>query len=208
MVLVSLKFKICIFSFTTSPFNIIWWYKISVILCPAVPKLHLAPHTAAEILPLSATGLLPQPKYPQLSFTGAVPYSYSLSLGPHMGQTLPPPLYGTGKKMVLSFLPILSGPLVCCSRGTQKMATFRVVRERQPAQAGLDETSRRCSLDLASPGKTALLCCQLSLLLLSQGAAVDTTMPGLEWKLPWWLMRVLYLKAASNKGVFKSFFLI
>lgn len=156
MVLVSLKFKICFFPFTTSPFNIIWWYKISVILCPAVPKLHLAPHTAAEILPLSAKGLLPQPKYPQLSFTGAVPYSYSLSLGPHMGQTLPPSLYGTGKKMVLSFLPILSGPLVRCSRGTQKTATFRVVRERQPAQAGLDETSRRCSLDLASPGKNSL----------------------------------------------------
>lgn len=53
-----------------------------------------SPSAAAEILPLSETGLLPQPKYPQLIFIGTTSYSYTL--GAHIGQALSV-FIGTGK---------------------------------------------------------------------------------------------------------------
>ena len=208
IVLVSLKFKICIFPFTSSPFSVIWWCKIAVIVSGTV------------LLFQNFTWHLIQPQKSCHFLRQASCRSQNI---PHGASQEPCPtltLYACGHTWVRhslhhymeveedgTYLPpdFLRTLGVWLMKNTKKMAAYWVLRERQPAQAGLDETSRHCSLGLASPGRTALLCCQLSLLLLSRGAALCATVPGLEWKLPWWLTSVLYLKAASNKAFFKAF---
>lgn len=55
------------------------------------------------------------------------------------------------------------------------MAAFQIIRESQPAQTGLDETTQHLGLGISQKTSLALL----PPLLLSQGARhVCTTMPG------------------------------